>query len=53
MELLSIEVNSYQKTKKIVEALSKQGRRPFYEVFFNFDLSRTYLIFYRPIKEVK
>ena len=49
--MLTIDVRTLKKAKKIIEALKKQGRRAFYEEFADYD-GFFYTIFYRPIKEV-
>lgn len=44
MKLLSIDVNSLAKAKKISKA-----RKGFYEVFYGFDSKRIYSVFYKPL----
>lgn len=50
--MLSIEVKTLRKAKKIIEMLKNQGRRAFYEEFADYD-GFFFIIFYRPIKETQ
>lgn len=44
MKLLSIDVNSIAKAKRIAKA-----RKGFYEVFYGFGAKRIYSVFYKPL----